>query len=157
MLQEKLRELARLNHNLEDVNEIVSENQKLLEGTPQYIALKKSKATAKDIQTSAQRVRSEINTLTLEAYQQTGEKKPAPCVGIRVGQSFVYDTDQALNYCLAELPEALKLDKRTFEKYVKGMQEIKPLDFVTIEEKITPTIASDLSEYLEPSTSESEE
>ena len=62
--------------------------------------------------------------------------------------SYDYDDDLAFAYCRSELPQALKLDKRIFEKFIKGVQEVRPLDFVTVEEKITPTIASDLSEYL---------
>ena len=76
------------------------------------------------------------------------EKKPAPGVGISVRKELAYNEDQALEFCKESLPKALKLDKRLFEKHAKGVAETQPLDFVTIKEKPTATISSDLSEYL---------
>ena len=148
MLQEKLRELAELNRKHEEVKSVVDKLEKVIHALPEYEAFNLASSDAKKVSDEIASIRSEINTLTIEAYERTGEKKPAPGVGIRVSMSYDYDDDLAFAYCRSELPQALKLDKRTFEKFIKGVQEVRPLDFVTVEEKVTPTIASDLSEYL---------
>jgi hypothetical protein len=149
MLEQKLRELADLNRVADDNYADVLELEDQLKKTQQYSLLEGAKEIYQDTKDKITSLRSEINTLTVAAYQQTGDKKPTPGVGIRVGKSYIYDDEVAFDYCRSELPQALKLDKRTFEKFVKGTQDVKPLDFVTTEDKITPTIASDLSEYLE--------
>ena len=59
-----------------------------------------------------------------------------------------YNEQVAFDYCFGNLHEALKLDRRIFEKYAKGVQDVTPLDFVTFDDYPTATIASDLSEYL---------
>lgn len=149
LLQEKLRILAILNNKHEENQRNVEGWQREVDessaGQGLIIAEELAARTKKEIDA----LRTEINDLTLKAYEQTGEKKPAEGVGVRVGTSYIYTQEDALTYCRSELPQALKLDKRTFEKFVKGTQDVKPLDFVTTEDKITPTIASDLSEYLE--------
>jgi len=149
LLQEKLRELAQANLDHERAKAEVEVAENKLHALPEYQELGEVSEKAQGVRDTIAALRTEINDLTLNTYKATGEKKPAEGVGVRVGTVYLYDPDQAKSYCLGELPEALKLDSRTFEKYVKGVQEVKPLDFVTTEEKITPTIASDLSDYLE--------
>lgn len=149
MLQEKLRELAYIKAQTENRQGTVEALYEVVKSLPEFAEFEREQAAVKQLQDKMTAIRSEINDLTLAAYNETGNKKPANGVGIRVGVSYVYDGEVAKNYCLAELPEALKLDTRIFEKYIKGIMEVKPLNFVTTEEKVTPTIASDLSEYLE--------
>jgi vacuolar-type H+-ATPase subunit I/STV1 len=148
-LQDKIRELAELRKTTEHKQELMETRFEAVKASPLYHEFAEEEAAVKELQEQMQALRSEINALTIAAYQQTGDKKPTFGVGIRVGKSYIYDQDVAKSYCLAELPEALRLDTRTFVKYVKGVQDVKPLNFVTVEEKITATIASDLSEYLE--------
>ncbi|MDY6993196.1 MAG: hypothetical protein SVR94_11410 [Pseudomonadota bacterium] len=148
-LNEMLHELALLNAAHQDALEDVEQAENALHALPEYQVLGEKSEQAQKIRDEIAATRKIINGLTVTAYQQTGEKKPAHGVGIRVGKSYIYDQEVAMSYCRSELPQALKLDKRTFEKYVKGVQDVKPLDLVTVEETITPTIASDLSEYLE--------
>lgn len=77
-------------------------------------------------------------------YAETGAKKLAPGLGVRVSQILFYDQEQAFAWAQNH-KLALQLDKKAFEKIAKA----DPPEFVFFEEKITPTIASDLSEYLE--------
>ena len=132
MLQEKLKELALANVELEHWNKKAEDKQFNLEQTVQFQELQIVKGRAEKVKEDIDALRDEINSLTLEAYQQTGDKKPAPGVGVRVYTNYVYDQNEAISYCRQELPAALKLDKRSFEKYVKGVQEVKPLEFVTV-------------------------
>ena len=148
MLQDKLKELAEANlrlANLKEQRECVEEER---QKSPWYAQMQ---SILEDMALETETVdalRSEINALTIDDYLQTGNKKPAPGVGIRINTSLLYDSGRAFDYCVANLTEAIVLDKKVFEKYAKGVSEVKPLDFVTIEEKPTATIASDLTEYL---------
>lgn len=96
---------------------------------------------------------SKIRAATIELYNANpeGGKKPAPGVGIRIVKRAKYDPLEARKYCLEKLPGLMDLNKEKFEKMATS--GLYPFDFVTIEEFVTATIASDLSEYLpaEPS------
>ena len=151
IIKEHLKVLASGLDAYDDALDVVEDAKINLESTDEWKELETAKEHSASIKTETDYHRQVVNALTVLAYEQSGEKhdkKPVPGVGIRVSQVYRYDDQAAKNYCLAELPEALKLDGRIFEKYVKGVQDVKPLDFVTSEEKVTPTIAADLSEYL---------
>ena len=144
-----LYELARANENLENSNDEVDRRKEELKQCPAYVLLSAAEEEAQKTKSNIQELRSEVNALTLEAYEKTGEKKPAPGVGIKVGKKLVYREIDAFDYCQESLPAALKLDTGKFEKYAKAVYEVQPLDFVTIEEVPQATIAKDLSEYLD--------
>jgi hypothetical protein len=148
MLEQKLKSLAELQKELEEAQAWEEARREKLEALPEYQAVEKIKEARLQLISQIDEQRRENNELTLKAYQETGEKNPASGVGIRVYSRFDYDEGKAFDYCRGRLPAALKLDKRKFEKYVKGVQEVQPLDFVEITDDPRPTIASDLSEYL---------
>jgi hypothetical protein len=81
-----------------------------------------------------------LRQLTLEAYQATGNKTPAPGVSIREVTRLSYDPKQALAWGF-EHGLGLKLDTAAFEKLAK----IQPPPFVTVEQVPQATIAQDLS------------
>ncbi|MBG0770898.1 MAG: hypothetical protein H0S82_04275 [Anaerolineaceae bacterium] len=149
VLKLKLRELAELAVETEEQQDLVETTFEVVKAMPLYQDFEEASLRAKELQGKIKDLRSDVNSLTIEAYRQTKEKKPVSGVGVRVGKALVYDVEKAREFCLAELPQALKLDTSVFEKYAKGVQEVKPLDFVNIEEKVTATIAGDLSEYKE--------
>lgn len=80
-----------------------------------------------------------LRTAAIAAYQETGTKKPAPGVGIRVVSKLQYSADDALRWA-KEHDIALALDARAFEKVAKA----SPPEFVTVVETATATIATDL-------------
>jgi hypothetical protein len=92
-------------------------------------------------------VREKVNDLTLQAYLDTGNKKPAPGVGIRVYQKVQYDEDNAFEWCKVHLNTALKIDKRKLEKHLKAIRGTAPPEWVEYFEEPKPTISSDLLEY----------
>ena len=151
-LKSKLRELASYRRALEENQAWEETREEKLKALPEYQELEKIREEKAQMKDLINALRDEINELTLEIYQETGEEKPVNGVGIRVYKKLVYDPTDAFDYCMESLPAALKLDKRTFEKYVKGVQEVQPLDFVSTKENPRPTIDRDLGEYLEPST-----
>lgn len=90
------------------------------------------------------RLREEEETLraaTLEAYRETGNKKPVPGVGIRIVKDLDYEECQAIEWAVeAGAENCLKLDKKNFEKAAEALA----LDFVTINSIPQATIAKEL-------------
>ena len=83
---------------------------------------------------------SRLRELVLIIFKETGEKKPAPEVGIREVEKLTYDNNLAM-YWAKEHSLALKLDTAAFENIVKA----SPVDFasfVKIEKVPTATIAT---------------
>ena len=80
-----------------------------------------------------------LRELTIEVYNQTGNKKPCQGVGIRELIKLAYDPLKALAWA-TEHKIALALDKRAFE----GIAKQSPLDFVTSTTEIQATIATEL-------------
>ena len=81
---------------------------------------------------------------TIKAYQETGNKQPAPGVAVRELTKLDYDPDQALKWGI-EHSMALSLNKSVFEKIAKTT----PLEFVKVFTEVSATIATDLSKVLE--------
>jgi hypothetical protein len=81
----------------------------------------------------------------VEHYEETGDKKPHPKLGVRVLEVPVYKEGAAINFAVTNVvPTLLKLDKVAFKSYAKGVRASAPLPFVEWEEKVTATIAGDL-------------
>jgi len=78
-------------------------------------------------------------------YMETGDKKPIEGVGIRVMTKVNYDEHKATDWCTTNLPAALTVNKKVFEKIVKEMPEESLPDYISIEEQPSATISSDLS------------
>lgn len=92
----------------------------------------------------AESLDSEARRAALDAYRETGNKKPHPALGVRVSKAIRYDPEIARKYCLDKLPGLMVLDAKRFEKVAMEY----PLEFVEIGEAVQATIAQDLSEYL---------
>lgn len=147
-MKEALQILAALNKGLEENEAWQQEKQALLEQAPIYQQLLKIQAEKKEIKAKIEMVRDHVKTYAEGLYQSEGDKKPADGVEVRIYTKYEYDPELALDYCKQALPLALKLDTKTFEKYVKGVQEVKPLPFVEVIEDPRVMISSDLTEYL---------
>jgi len=80
-----------------------------------------------------------LRELTLQAYQETGNKTPLAGIGIRVMTRLSYEAKEAMDWAL-EHKLALKLDTGSFEKIAKTSS----LPFVTVLEEPQATIATDL-------------
>jgi uncharacterized coiled-coil DUF342 family protein len=82
-----------------------------------------------------------LRELTLDAYQETGSKKPADGVGIRIVKQLHYDESEALAWAIESGAEScLSLQKTNFNKVADGLK----LDFVKIEDVLQVTIARKL-------------
>ena len=80
-----------------------------------------------------------LRNLTLKAYAETGNKAPAPGVGIREVTILEYDKKIAFDWAKSH-KMALQLDKKAFEKIAKADTP----DFVTITTEPQATIATNL-------------
>jgi hypothetical protein len=92
-----------------------------------------------------------LRGLAIEHFKQTGNKTAHQAVKVRVIERPIYNHKEAESWARENLPEALKFDKKTFEKYIKGVRSVKPLPFVTFKKELQPTIAPDLSPYISSS------
>lgn len=79
----------------------------------------------------------------IRVYQETGNKQPAPGVGIREVTRLEYDAQVAFLWA-TEHKMALKLDISAFEKIAKA----SPPEFVKTLTVPQATIATNLSEYV---------
>jgi len=86
-----------------------------------------------------------VRDVALEAYEHTQDKQPHPAVKVVMSTVLTYLNDHALVYCRTHLPQALRLDKRKFEKVAK----VAELDFVDITTEPATRISRDLSQWLE--------
>jgi hypothetical protein len=90
---------------------------------------------AKDIE------KTKLRELTLTAFKATGDKHPAPEVGIREGSELKYEKTEALTWAV-EHKMALSLDTKAFEKIVKASPAT--FAFVEVVPTVTATITSDI-------------
>ena len=82
-----------------------------------------------------------LRAATLEAYQETGNKKPAPGVGVRIVKEMLFDEDEAIQWAIrANAMRCLSLQKANFKKVADGLE----LAFVEILEVPQATIAKEL-------------
>jgi hypothetical protein len=103
------------------------------------------RATEDSITESNRRLRQieeQVRILALAKYSETGDKKPAPGIGIRVMKKMVYDEGAAIEWCKDHggmfVVEAL--DKKPFERVAVDIGAP-----VTVEERPIATIAKELS------------
>ena len=87
----------------------------------------------------------DLRLFTLRVYNETGNKTPAPGVGIRETTQMRYDPLLALDWAIKHTM-ALQLDKKAFEKIAEVSQP--PLDFVEVAIMPQATIATDLDKAL---------
>ncbi len=84
---------------------------------------------------------AKLRELVLAAYADTGNKKPAHGVGIRIVKELEYDESKALDWAVASGADAcLSLQKSNFKKVADGLK----LDFVAIKEVPQATISKEL-------------
>jgi len=87
---------------------------------------------------------AEARKQAMIVFAETGSKEPHPAVKIKMYAILEYNDKDAIDYAREHLPEALKLDKRTFKKAAQAIA----MDFVAILQEPRATIARDLSGYL---------
>lgn len=144
---ELVKKLALLRRQVDEAKEQMDTAQRdmeMSEAGQVYLGAKGRYLRLKDsLETQDVLVRDAI----LVNYRATGEKAPLPQIGIRLDKVVSYDEGQAKDWCLSHLPDALKLDKPKYEKYIKAVSGIMDTGVAVVNTKPTVTISKDLSEY----------
>lgn len=131
---------------LEDAQEAEAHHyERMLETMPGK-EWQEARDTVEVVRAKMKAVDDELRQLVVEHFIETGEKHILPGIGIREYTRVQYDEDEAREWCKVNLPDALKLDKRKFEKYVKAVSEMSPVPVAQVDKEPTATISSDLSE-----------
>lgn len=93
------------------------------------------------LESACHQAEGKLRALTLEAFQATGSKKPAPGVGVRIVKQLHYDEAEALTWAIeSQVENCLSLQKTNFKKVAEGLA----LPFVRIEKVAQATIAKEL-------------
>lgn len=138
---------------LSDAQDRVAEMLKPIMESPAYIGLAGEIANAKEIIAGLE---SGLRESAVAAYQDTGDKKYYPGLGIRVSKYYEYSETQAIQWCIDKgFKNLLKLDSKGFEK-VAAAAGIHQVGIPIIEsEKATATIPTDIGKNWTPGWKES--
>ncbi len=139
-LADALTQLAQAREVQRDITNKQTAMVQAVTQSQDYLLLQALANHAKDAVTSLE---AAVRRETLICYAMTADKHPHPAVSIRIERRPVYEMDEARKYCFEHMPGAMKLDEAAFKKVALA----GGLPFVTIEEKPTATIATDLSEW----------
>src|SRR3990167_7512281 len=137
-LQEQIRAVARARDHRVFLDELKKRRLKEWEGINAGLLSDIANNTA--FLTDAE---SRLREMTLQVFNETGNKTPAPGLGIRETIELRYNPKQAFDWAIKN-PLALQLNTKVFEKIARGF----PLDFVEYAKVYLATIATDLSKYI---------
>src|SRR3990167_4290150 len=137
-LQGQIRVVARARDNKVSLDEL--KKRRLKEWEETNAALLSDIANNSAFLTDAE---SGLRELTLQAYAETGNKAPAPGLGIREIIELRYDLKQAFDWAIKHTV-ALQLNKKEFEGIAKSKTPPPDLNFVETAVIPQATIAVDL-------------
>ena len=146
-----IKQIARLRTEVEMLKEARKEAQKEYEHTPEFrkyaelgvrLSLKDAELLAFELEVKQKAVKIYCDVTNTDVGIH-------PAIGIRNVRKLEYDPQEALHFSWLNLPDAIKLDARTFEKHAKAVEETAPLQFVKYSIEIQATLATDLGEFLE--------
>lgn len=153
-LTEQVAELARLRQERETLLAELETAEAKLNTAPEMAAVREAQAKLNEKNAEVTGAENTVRLFALGAWEESGYKKPAPGVSVRVFTKIKYDAGQAMQWCRANAPIMIKetLDKANFEKVAPSLSGAP----VTIEQEPRIYIDSDLSGYLapEPATGE---
>lgn len=122
----------------------------MIEQSPETQKLRVITDELKECNTTFDRISDAITAEAIALYTASGEKHPHPGVEVKIFKIPTYDESKALDWCITNLPGAIKCDFKLFEKHAKAVAETKPIDFVTIIDTPRVSILADLSQFIEP-------
>jgi hypothetical protein len=142
-----LQLLARLREEADGLSVVVAAAEEELDQTPQACALAEAKDALNAKKVEIRAVEEEVRKFAIGAYEESGEKRPAPGVQVKVYSRIRYEVDRAMDWCKEYAPTFIRetLDTKSFEKVAPNLVGAP----VTVEEEPRATIATDLSGWLE--------
>jgi len=142
MLEEKIKELAMLRKDFEKAKGVFHLK---MEDVTQSDEAK----TFDELRWKLEMFESEIRKEALKLFTETGEKKPHEAVEIKERTNLVIDEVKAFEYAKYNLPDALTVNRKIFDKVMKALPEESLPDGVKIEKVPSAYISTDLSKFLE--------
>ena len=130
-MKDYIKQLAHARGMAAQQEALVAAYKTELEQTLAFTRLQEASARFKELKEREEELADTVRMAALDLYNTTGDKKPHRHVQIKVFSRLVYDAAQALDYAIASLPAALKLDTKKFEAAAKALN----LPFVTTEEE----------------------
>jgi hypothetical protein len=109
------------------------------------------RANIAGIRRSIEAVESDVRGLALLAYERTQSKAPAPGVSVVVGKE--YDIDEAAGLVWAKATGMCLIPAKLDTKAAQKMAAVTEVPFVTVIEKASVRIATDLTKALTPTGS----
>ena len=115
-------------------------------------------ARVADLKTALEVSEQQIRDAAVRFFDETGDKKPAPGVEIKLWDGVTYDPSAARTWCLVNMPALLVLNAAAYEKLFREVVSSKTLSSVIVGMPgllITDSkasIARDLSQYLKDET-----
>lgn len=146
-LHHRVAELHRLRQLKERLHgEVGQAHEQILETDlgKRLAALKKE---ISDLADEIDRIDTETRAHALLIHATTGNTQPHPGVKIAIHKVPNYDESEALDYAREHLPQAVKLDKRKFDKFARDFD----LEFVTVVEEPRARVDRDLGPALDKS------
>jgi hypothetical protein len=151
-LEERLADVAQLRQACIEAKEIEQAAYAAMLATPAGLAYNNARATYEAFAERVKDTETRAKALIIDAFMETGNKKPAPGAGIRVGTPVLSITDMAaaVTWAKANMPIALveTVDEQRVVAQFKDAPAL-PAWMVRMEGKVTPTLATDLSAYLQ--------
>jgi hypothetical protein len=147
-LQESLRALAQLRRKEAEAAAMVAQALAALDATPEASVLRMRQAMQREAADLRQSVERLVREMAVAHYQATGNKAPAPGLGIRVGKRLVYDAGEALAWCKEHAPNYVRLEERLDAvRFEAGAATLEGAP-VEVQEVPSASLARDLSDYL---------
>lgn len=148
-LEMSIENLAHVTEEVNATKEMIKHLTEEVEKLPIMQKITDLKDHVKKLDDQIKTIRDEITPEAIAMYEETGEKNLVEGLSIRVYKVVDYEDDKALEYCIEkDLKTVMRIDKRAFDKYLKGIEEVAPPPFVTYRDDPKPSISSDLTAYL---------
>ena len=144
VLDDRVRELANLRRQLEEVKAQEALREDIYMRLPEYADFMTAQLERVNVEARIRDAETWVRVAGLALYEATSEKK-FPGVTIKMFKTIKYEPQDALEWCKEKYPEALTFQKNMFEK---AAEVLKPT-FVKFGEEPRVTIASDLSLFLD--------
>lgn len=146
MLHTALRRLARARRSRDLLLQESAEAIQALHDTDEWQAWTRSQQAERETAQGVSALEKEVKDLAIAAYDGQ-HKTVTPGVGIRVSHGYAYNEALAMAWAKEHAPDAVVLDHLQFEKQLTVARELPK--FVTVTERVSAAIGSDLSGLLE--------
>jgi len=148
-LRTALRQVALARAQAEGAKKARDEAKARLEASDLHLEFTRAMEVCKLLSVDVSNAEDQARRAALAMYGTTLMKHPVADVEIKLFKELTYDPVEARTYALMNLPQALALVPKTFEKIVLAMPDEARPGFVSITMQPKALLASDLSGWLE--------